>query len=263
MFPLSHSDDRQRSPRLVCIALCLAAAAFSACGSPEDKATDQSRSVVEAFKKGNHDAVCEALTGTGSESLVQTATAKEGGDKVGDCESASRFLLDGTAAEGRNSLDADGDPTDVDLTADGAKVQWEDCCTFELEELDGDYRVNEAADLGLYFEAPGAGAGAGGGSPDAPDPDELETKIRANLKDADRQLPGVGFSKRVTEIRVDGTRVTLVATTGRRASETTGICRSAGGGTDNVLENLPGVSELSIETSDGTSQDCDELVVPL
>jgi hypothetical protein len=246
-------------------AALLVGVALAGCGaqSSEDKVIESSRSVLEAFKDGDHPQVCEQLTGAGRGSLVEAAAQKEGGDSVVECEAASRFLLDGTPEAGRNSFDVSGDPTDVDVAGDGARAQWEDCCTFELEELDGDYRVNEAADLGLYFEAAGAGAGAGGGSPSTPDPNELETKIRANLKDADRQLPGVGFSERVTEIRVDGTRVTLVATTGRRASETTGICRSAGGGTDNVLENLPGVSELSIETSDGTSQDCDELVVPL
>ncbi len=260
MFPPSLPVPRVGLPRfssLICVVGLFAAGALSGCGSPEDKAADQSRSLVQAFKEGNHASVCKDLTAAGRQSLVGAATAKEGGEGTTDCEAASRFLLDGTAAVGRNTLDAEGEPTDVDVTADGAKVQWEDCCSFELEELDGDYRVSDATHLALYFEAAGAGAGAGGGSPDPPDPDELEANIRANLKDADRLPPRVGFSRRVTEIRINGTRVTLVATTARQDNETIGICRVARGGEDTLAAGLPGVCELSIETSDAPPENCE------
>ncbi|MEJ7787215.1 MAG: hypothetical protein WKF96_20635, partial [Solirubrobacteraceae bacterium] len=70
----------------------LAALLLAGCGGPDDDATDASRSLVEAFKEGEHGEACEALTGSGEASLVSEAASKERGGQVSDLRKRGRAL---------------------------------------------------------------------------------------------------------------------------------------------------------------------------
>jgi hypothetical protein len=238
------------------VAITLATVALSACSeSAEDKATQSARDAVEAFTGGDEDRLCSLMSDAGQSSLTDAAVEK-GGHDARSCPEAARFLLDGTPAAGRNAFDVGGDPVDVDLRPDGARVEW-DCCEFALEEVDGDYRVSNANDLALYFEAPGAGAGAGAGSPPAPDAGRLKALVRSNLEEGEQDFR-VPFSRSVTEIAVAGTKVTMVAQLEPNDSLVIGACRAATNGGEKV--DLEGVTRLEIRTLDGSVQDCAELI---
>src|SRR4051794_10106684 len=121
MFPLKWKSPSIRFSTALVVLSCLAVACGSS--SPEEKAQSSARELVTAFEDGDHEKVCTLLSDRGQASLESEAQAKEGSTEVVGCQASSRFLLDGTAKVGRNTLQVDGAPEDVDLTADGAKVQ--------------------------------------------------------------------------------------------------------------------------------------------
>jgi hypothetical protein len=249
------------------VGLAVTMTLVTSCGGddPAGRATTSARELVADFVGGKHDGVCRQLSQRGKDSVVAAALKK--GDRrarLGDCFAASRFLLDGTPAGGRQALEVDDEPTDVDLLPDGARVRWEDCCTFTLEEVGDDYRVSEASDLGLYFDVAGAGAGAGSGSPPATPTREVKERIEANFRAVAESFPDQRFREHVTEIQVAGPRVTLVTDLPITESKVVGVCRAASGGQESdPVADLPGVSQLLVRTSDGATEDCINLLAPV
>lgn len=262
MFPFTQAIARLSAFRALALIAALIAVG---CGSssPEDKVADEARSLVDAFKTGDHQKVCEKLTTQGQKSLVEAALKRDPNSaNLSDCAAASRYLLDGTPSVGRNTLDVEGSPKDVDITADGARVGWE-CCSFQLEEVGGSYVVSEASALGLYFDVAGAGAGAGGGSPAAQPTKETVDLIRESLRASARTFPEQHFNAHVTDIRVAGPRATLVTDIDSNDNRTIGVCRAAVSTSTSespAIKNLPGISQLLIKSADGKTLDCAELI---
>lgn len=144
---------RLRSRCLTLVTLLLAAVGAGGCGSkssPDDKATAAVRTLVGAFAKGDARQVCESLSDVGKADLTGAAAFQgvKGKTLTGEkgCEAAAQFFHDHTPAADRQ-LAVSGKPTDVDIKADGATVNWEGCCSFELEEVGGDYVVSDPSPL--------------------------------------------------------------------------------------------------------------------
>lgn len=209
--------------------LAAAAGVLAACGeeSKDDKATGAVKDFAGLVASRDVEALCKIAGADGDLALqeeLSTSVDPVLEDIAGraaaapDCKSRLNILL--PRIDGKAMKENLSEPVDVDLGADRAVVKFENDDTYDLEEVNGSYRVRPtdiAAILG--YPAPAGTPGSEGRSPG--------TALLEALKESAPDVASLLESARIEEVAGDSSLIIVgTSETAEATADLRGACSS-------------------------------------